>query len=66
MTSRAAAGADGDGLGRGDGEGLAVCAVAVSAADRACAGVLEISLTNPAMTSSASTVRAAMKPIAHC
>ena len=66
MTCRAAAAADGDGLGRGDGEGLATRVVAVSAADRAYAGVLEISLTNPAMTSSASTVRAAMKPIVHC
>ena len=44
----------------------ATCVVAVNAADWADAGVLEISLTNPAMTSSASTVRAAMKPIVHC
>ena len=51
MICRAAAEADGDGLGRGEGEWLAACVVAVSAADRADTGVLEISFTNPAMAS---------------
>ena len=63
MTSRAAAGRMATDSAAARGRGWS-CAVAVSAAGRATVGVLEISLTNPAMSSRARTVRPAMQPIA--